>query len=78
MDDPEYWSDSSFETPSIAAPQPRRLTESEWIEENFDEISSVYSSFIEYLRTYAPAGLFQNLEFGAFCKFCYAQSDPWV
>lgn len=56
----------------------RRLTETEWIEAHFEEISSVHTALMRYLQTYANVGILNAITFDAFCRFCYQQSDQYA
>jgi hypothetical protein len=67
-------SDSSSDSDTGSIIETHRLTEAEWIEEYYDEISAVFTSLQDYMRAYAPRGILGNLRFNAFCKFCYQNS----
>lgn len=54
--------------------RPRPLTEAEWIDEYWDEITVAYDALIDFMRTHGPPSLFQTLTLENFCKFCYQNS----
>lgn len=72
----DYDSDDSFDSESehwLPSRPPRELTEPEFIDEHFDEISAMYSSLVDYMQMYGP-GLLQTLTFDAFATFVYQNS----
>jgi len=75
-DSDDYDSDDS--TTERYPPRPlRELTESEFIDENFNEISAMYSSLVDYMQTYGPC-LLQTMTFEAFASFVYQNSHRTV
>jgi hypothetical protein len=71
----DYSDDDSYDSTTECFPTrpARELTESEWIDENFDEVSAMYSSLKEYVEHYGPCML-QTLTFDAFATFVYQHS----
>lgn len=72
----DYDSDyDSYDSESENYPSrpPRELTEAEFIDEHFDEISAMYSSLMDYMNLYGP-GLLQAITFDAFASFVYQNS----
>lgn len=65
--------DSSAENYQMPRRPPRELTEAEFIDEYFDEISAMYSSLKDYLETFGPC-LLQTMTFDAFASFVYQNS----
>lgn len=51
----------------------RPLTESEWIDEHWEELGSIYYALEQFLDTYGTTVL-QRLTFQDFCHFCYTMS----
>jgi hypothetical protein len=66
-------SDASDTEPYYPPRPPREMTESEFVDENFDEISAMYASLMDYMQTYGPC-LLQTLTFDAFATFVYQNS----
>jgi hypothetical protein len=74
--DDDYDSDDEYNSESenyVPRRPPRELTEAEFVDENFDEISAMYSSLVDYMQTYGPC-LLQTLTFDAFATFVYQNS----
>lgn len=54
--------------------RPRQLTESEWVDEYWDELSSTYEALLTHLQSPGGPCILQTLTFAQFCKFCYENS----
>ena len=67
--------DDSYDSESENYPSrpPRELTETEFVEEHFDEISAMYASLVDYLNHYGPC-LLQTMTFDTFASFVYQNS----
>lgn len=56
---------------------PQRLTEDQWIDWYYDDLNVLYGSLMRYLEDYCTT-ILGNLDFDAFCQFCYRYSSPYV
>jgi hypothetical protein len=55
------------------AKRPRKYARDEFVDSNFEEISSLYTSLMEYIKVYS-CPLLQLLDFHSFSNVCYLYS----
>jgi len=56
---------------------PQRLTQEQWIEYYYEDLNILYSSLMRYIENYCTP-ILGNVDFLAFCQFCYQYSNPYV
>lgn len=54
--------------------RPRQLSESEWIDEYWDEITSAWNALMDHLNAPGAPCILQTITFDQFCAFCYQNS----
>lgn len=57
----------------MAARRPRKPGKNDFIDTNFEELSSTFLALQDYLATYSMPFL-QDLDFTSFCNFCFLYS----